>query len=388
MGDVRTTLRIALLGTRGVPARYGGFETAVEEIGAGLVERGHEVVVYCREAYDGGETYRGMRRVVLPALRRKALETLTHTGLSSLHCLRHRPDAALVFNAANAPYIAVLRAARIPTALHIDGHDARRAKWRGIGAWYYRAATRWGSAVANEVVVDSRAIQAELHDEGGIDARFIAYGAPDPAVGDRQAAALMAPLGLEPGGYHLVVARFEPENQLLEIVEGYAVTASEQPLVVVGFAGYPGDYARAITEAAARDPRVRLLGAVWDQDLLDALYAGAATYIHGHSVGGTNPSLLRAMAQCTPVIAYDCPYNRETTGGAALFFSGAQDVADQLKTAEVESHRMWRLAAELGGRAREHYRWPAVTDAFEDLLLELASGRRSHNDQGTAQLTR
>jgi glycosyltransferase involved in cell wall biosynthesis len=368
-------LRIALLGTRGVPARYGGFETAVEEIGARLVERGHEVTVYCREPFHVGSSYRGMRRVVLPAFRRKALETITHTGLSALHAMGRRPDCALVFNAANAPYIAMLRAARVPTALHIDGHDARRAKWRGIGAKYYVAATRWGSALADAVVVDSRAIQDELRDEFGVRSHFIAYGAPESAVDDRETAALLAEQRLTPGGYHLVVARFEPENQLLEIIEGYRATASTLPLVVVGFAGYPGDYARAINQAAASDPRVRLTGAIWDQQLLDAMYCGAATYIHGHSVGGTNPSLLRAMAQSTPVLAFDCPYNRETTGGAALFFAGAQDLADQLQRTEADQAATLRLGLEAGLRAREHYRWPEVTDAFEELALEIAGAR-------------
>lgn len=365
-------LRIALLGTRGVPARYGGFETAVEEIGARLVERGHEVTVYCREEHQSGEHYRGMRRVVLPSLRRKALETLTHTGVSVLHALGRRPDAALVFNAANAPYVALLRAAGVPTALHIDGHDAKRAKWAGLGARYYRGATRWGSAMASAVVVDSRAIQAELGDQLGVRSRFIAYGAPERAVDEQRVAALLASQGLTPGEYHLVVARFEPENQLLEIVEGYAVTSSTLPLVVVGFAGYPGDYARTVIEAAAEDPRVRLMGAIWDQDLLDALYAGAATYIHGHSVGGTNPSLLRAMSQSTPVIAFDCAYNRETTGDQALFFGGAGDLADQVKVAEVEPEVAIRLGREAGLRAAQHYRWPEVTDDFESLARDIA----------------
>ena len=224
----------------------------------------------------------------------------------------------------------------IPVALHIDGHDARRAKWSGLGARYYRSATKWGSAIADAVIVDSHAVQAELAADYGVRADYIAYGAPEVHLDDRQVADIVGRHGLAPGGYHLVVARFEPENQVLEIVEGYAASSAQLPLVVVGFAGYPGDYARSVVEAAGRDDRVRLLGAVWDQQLLDALYAGARSYVHGHSVGGTNPSLLRAMAQSTPTIAYDCAYNRETTGGAALWFHGSDDVSDQLKVAEAE----------------------------------------------------
>ena len=370
--DHDVALKIALLGTRGVPARYGGFETAVEEIGAGLVRRGHDVTAYCRAVSASGDTYRGMRLVVLPAVRRKALETLTHTGLSALHALKDRPDVALVFNAANAPYVALLRAAGVPTALHIDGHDARRAKWTGLGARYYRSATRWGCAVADAVIVDSRAVQEELEREHRVRSDYIAYGVPEPRVDEAGAATLVAQQGLTPRGYHLVVARFEPENQLLEIVGGYAASSAELPLVVVGFAGYPGDYARAVVEAASLNPQVRLMGAVWDQQLLDALYASARTYIHGHSVGGTNPSLLRAMAQSTPVIAFDCPYNRETTGGAALWFTSADDLSDQVKAAEVDPDEASTLGREAGRRAAQHYRWCSVTDDYERLAIRLA----------------
>ena len=368
-------LRIALLGTRGVPARYGGFETAVEEIGAALAQRGHDVTVYCRDRSASGQDYRGMRRVVLPSVRRKAWETITHTGLGVLHALRHRPDVALVFNAANAPYVAMLRIGGVPAALHIDGHDAERAKWAGFGALYYRFATRWGSAVARAVVVDSRAIGHELSRDHGVHSDYIAYGAGASQMSSTQSAGVVSDYGLTPDGYHLVVARFEPENHVLDIVRGYLASSAQLPLVVVGFAGYPGDYARSIAEAAAGHPQIRLAGAVWDQQLLDALYAQARTYVHGHSVGGTNPSLLRAMAQATPVIAYDCPYNVETTGGAALWFGSEGELGDHLKLAETEPERAALLGEQAGRRAEEHYRWSVVADAYERLALDLA--RRS-----------
>jgi glycosyltransferase involved in cell wall biosynthesis len=294
--------------------------------------------------------------------------------VSALHALWHRPDVALVFNAANAPFVALLRLAGVPVALHVDGHDARRAKWRGLGALYYRLATRWGSAVARAVVVDSEAVREELAREEGVRSDYyIAYGAGRPQTGTAHADELLTHYGVTPGGYHLVVARFEPENNVLEILQGYAASSSHLPLVVVGFAGYPGDYARSIVEAAAMHPEIHLVGAVWDQQLLDGLYAHARTYVHGHSVGGTNPSLLRAMAQSTPVIAYDCPYNRETTGGAALWFSSEDDLSDMLKVAETEPEVPARLGEQAGERAHEHYRWSAVADAYEQLARDLTA---------------
>jgi glycosyltransferase involved in cell wall biosynthesis len=359
-------VRVALIGTRGVPARYGGFETAVEEIGSGLSERGHEVTVYCRNSSEVGAVHRGMRRVILPAVRRKAVETLTHSALSTLHALRHRPDVAIVFNAANAPFVGVLRAAGIRTVLHIDGHDERRRKWQGVGRLYYLIATRVGIALAHEVIADSVAIQRELAASYGVTSVYIPYGAHTSINGPASAQAVLDGIGLTVDGFHLLVARFEPENQVLEIVQSYLAAECELPLVLVGFSGFPSDYAEQI--AAVADPRICRLGAVWDQHLLDALYAGAASYVHGHSVGGTNPSLLRAMVNGAPVIAYDCPYNRETTGGHALWFDRARPAAGAMM-AKLERDES---AAERGENARQravtHYLWADVVTAYEGVM--------------------
>jgi glycosyltransferase involved in cell wall biosynthesis len=364
-------VRVALIGTRGAPARYGGFETAVEEIGAGLVERGHDVTVYCRDENDAGTSYRGMRRVVLPAVRRKALETLSHSGLSALHAVWRRAHVAMVFNAANAPFLLLLRLAGLRTLLHIDGHDARRTKWRGLGQRYYSWATRLGLRLADVVVVDSQAMQDELHALYGVQAEYVAYGASTSAGGREEVTSRLRAIGLEPDGYHLVVARFEPENHVLEILQSYVAEDAELPLVLVGFEGFPSYYDAKI--AAIQDPRIVRLGAVWDQELLDALYAGAATYVHGHSVGGTNPSLLRAMINGAPVIAFDCPYNRETTGGHALWFDNGRTTAGELMVKSERDDFRDDQAELARHRAKAHYTWPDVVGAYELLLKATTS---------------
>jgi glycosyltransferase involved in cell wall biosynthesis len=359
-------MRVALIGTRGAPARYGGFETAVEEIGAGLSELGHDVTVYCRTEPDAGSHYRGMRRVVLPAMHRKALETLSHSALSTLHAIWNRTAVAVVFNAANSPFLLLLRMFGVRTLLHIDGHDARRQKWRGLGERYYSWAARLGLRLADVVIVDSQAMQTELHEMYGVQPTYIAYGAKTSATGPEQVRDLLAPLGLAPDGFHLLVARFEPENHVLEIVESYARSDAALPLVLVGFSGFPADYDMRID--AVEDPRVIRLGAVWDQQLLDALYAGAASYVHGHSVGGTNPSLLRAMINGAPIIAFECPYNRETTAGHALWFDNVRTrPGDLLEKVENDEFRHARgdLARD---RATSHYVWSEVVSAYACVL--------------------
>jgi len=356
-------MHIAMIGTRGVPAQYGGFETAVEEVGKRLVERGHRVTVYCRNADQSLDSYLGMELVNLPALRKRSVETLSHTGLSVLHAMRHRPDAAVLFNAGNAPYIGWLTAARIPTAIHMDGLEWKRAKWAGFGAKYYKRAERVAARSGLALIADAQGIADYLKEEYGRDSHLIAYGAPILHPGTER----LAELDVKPGRYHLVVARMEPENHVDVIVEGYRRSGSTTPLVVVGSAPYGDDHIAHIKSLAA-DSDVRFVGGVWDQELLNQLYAHARSYLHGHSVGGTNPSLLRALGAGAPVTAYDVNFNIEVTAGHARFFCTSEDVAMAIKEDDDDPSS----ACERGEAGRAHvadaYQWDAVSDHYQEML--------------------
>ena len=375
-------MRIALLGTRGVPARYGGFETAVEEVGRRLADRGHRVVVYCRTGDERGprpEQYLGMDLVHLPAARKRSLETLSHSALSVAHLLGHRPDAAIVFNAANAPLLPALRAARVPVATHVDGLEWKRAKWGPIGQRYYRMAESLAVRWSDALIADAQGIADYYQGEFGAPTTLLTYGAPLVQPGaDR-----LTELDLAPGGYHLVVARFEPENHVDVIVDGYRRSSASKPLVVVGSAPYSDEYTARVHGLA--DERVRFLGGVWDQEQLDQLYANSYTYLHGHSVGGTNPSLLRAIGAGAAVLAYDVDFNREVVADSGRFFVSPADVAGLVEAAESDPAGV-RAA---GTRARElagRYDWDHVAAGYEELALRLAgrhlparrpSGRRT-----------
>ncbi|MGO2003597.1 DUF1972 domain-containing protein [Arthrobacter rhombi] len=361
-------LSVALVGTRGVPARYGGFETAIEEVGRRLVERGHEVVVYCRRPEAGApqpDEYLGMKLVNLPAMRRRTLETLSHTGLSAAHLLRHRTDAAIVFNAANAPWLPLLRAAKIPVATHVDGLEWQRAKWGPLGSRYYRTceslAVRWSDAL----IADAEGIAEYYTDRFHAPTSLITYGAP---LLDSEASDRLAELELEAGRYHLVVARFEPENHVDIIVDGYARSSAKLPLVVVGSAPYNDDYTRKVHSLA--DSRVRFLGGVWDQEQLDQLYANSAVYWHGHSVGGTNPSLLRALGAGTAVNAFDVGFNREVLRSAGEFFQTAADIPALVQSAESDRTALESRAAQSRLEAGR-YDWDIVARDYERLCFKL-----------------
>lgn len=375
-------LSIAMVGTRGVPAAYGGFETAIEEIGSRLVERGHEITVYCRrgnhakrsgdEAATDPKIHHGMRLVHLPALRRKSLETLSHTAFSALHhVVKGRQDAVFVFNAANAPFVPAFRRGGAGVAVHVDGLEWKRAKWGPVGQKYYRTAEELSVRWADALIADAQGIADYYEHEFSVPTRLIAYGAP---IMEDLRPERLTEVGVNPGQYHLAVARFEPENHVDVILEAYSRSEAKYPLVVVGSAPYESDHVARINQIAASDKRIKLLGGVWDQDLLDQLYAHSMTYLHGHSVGGTNPSLLRAMGAGAPTIAYDVVFNREVLGNSGQFFQDAHDLAAQLGEVETSPETMSRAGQRLQLRARENYDWDLVTDGYEELAYSLAAG--------------
>lgn len=366
-------MRIAMIGTRGVPAIYGGFETAVEEVGSRLVELNHEVIVYCRGDNRAAQ-HLGMDRVVLPALRRRALETLSHTALSVAHLTAHRTDVALVFNAANAPLLPIIRMARIPVAVHVDGLEWQRGKWGPHGRRYYRAAERMSVALADELISDAEGIRDYYRARYGADSLYLPYGAP---IIEREDKDRLAELGLVAGDYHLVVARLEPENHVDVIVDGYRRSRATKPLVVVGTVPYGSAHQERIRALAADDPRIRLLGGLWDQGLLNNLYAGSATYLHGHSVGGTNPSLLRAMGAGADVIAWDVCFNREVIGETGRFFRSAEDLPGLLYDAEARPDDGRARGERAQHRAADRYRWDEVAKGYEQLCEGLLNRTRS-----------
>ena len=351
------SLRIAFMGTRGAPALYGGFETAVEEIGARLADRGHEVTVYCRNPGQKITQYRGMKLVNLPAIHQRMAETLSHTGVSTAHAIvKARPEACFLMNAGNAPFLPALSAAGIPTAIHLDGVESQREKWRGAGAKYYRWAEK--SAVKNGkyLISDAQAIADYVRLTYGRESEVIAYGAE------------VSPEHVRSNDFHLIVARLEPENHVLEAIHGYVQSGTSVPLKIVGSAPYSDWYIDKLKEASTSN--VEFLGGVYDQDVLNDLYANCVTYTHGHSVGGTNPSLLRAMGAGAPTLAFDCEFNREVTADRALFWRDAEQYAQLLNN--LESQDLRTMGSELRERVATVYQWDLVTDKYEELARRMA----------------
>lgn len=357
-------MRIALLGTRGIPANYGGFETFAEELSTRLAARGHHVTVYCR-ARSGAPEFRGVHLQYLPTIRHKYLDTVAHTFLSSLHLLAHRTNVALYCNAANAVFTLWPRMLGIPTALNVDGIERKREKWNRLARAWYLVSERLATVFPTAMITDARAIQDYYRDRYGKESRFIPYGAE---VGRIEDASLVRKLGLEPGKYFLYVSRMEPENRALEVRQAFESFTAPYQLALVGDAPYAREYIQRVRDT--RDPRVIIPGAIYGEGYRQ-LGSHCFAYIHATEVGGTHPALIEAMGRGALVLYRNTPENAEVTGDAGIPFE-PDDLASKLRLVlempEAERERLRRAAME---RVREHYSWDAVTDAYERLLNSL-----------------
>jgi glycosyltransferase involved in cell wall biosynthesis len=357
-------VRIALLGTRGIPANYGGFETFAEELSTRLVERGHQVTVYCREVHPES-LYRGVRLQYLPTIRHKYFDTIAHTAVSTWHLLRHRPDVALYCNGANAIFTVWPRLLGVPVALNVDGIERKRKKWnRAARAWYL--VSEWLSKFCPTVVVtDALTIQEYYRQRYGKESVFIPYGAE---VGKVDTAEALGPLGLEAGRYFLYVSRLEPENHPLEVREAFEQVVTPMKLALIGDAPYAHDYIRQVRDTT--DPRIVMPGAIYGAGYRE-LGSHCFAYIHATEVGGTHPALIEAMGRGALVLYRNTPENAEVAGDAGIPFEPG-DLAGALRRAlamaEFDRERLRQAAI---ARVRARYSWDAVTGAYEELLMGL-----------------
>jgi len=368
-------MNVAILGTRGIPASYSGFETAVEQISSRLTARGHRVTVYCRpHVVDPGiAEWKGAQLVHLPTVRNKYLDTFVHTLFASLHAARRlKPDVALFFIAGNSPLCLITRAQGIPTVINVDGSDSDRRKWNRFAKAYLRAAERLSPRLATRAITDSHAV-ADLYERRyGRSIEVVPYGAEVPASPGE---GTLDRLGLEPRRYVLFVGRLEPENNPHLLVEAWARIPSEvtkgMKLVVVGGAPYATEYIKRVRRAA--DPRVLFPGYVFGPGYWE-LQQNAYLFCAPTEVGGTHPVILEALAAGNCVLVNDYRPNAETVGEAGVYFSGEEGVPDLARQLErllldpevVEDYR---------GRALERaelYSWDTVATAYEQMLLEVS----------------
>ncbi len=373
-------MRIAILGTRGIPANYGGFETFTEHLSTRLVARGHDVTVYCRSHYVSPREleFQGVHLKVLPTVRHKYFDTVVHTFLSALHAMPRRYDAALICNAANAPFASILRLTGTPVALNVDGLEHKRKKWNSIARNYYLLAEKLATILPTETVTDARVIQEYYQARYRVASTMIAYGAeverrPDPTVRRWR---------VEPNRYVLYVSRLEPENNAQMVIEAFKRVRTAHRLLIVGDAPYARDYIHDLKERARRDNRIVFTGFVFGRDYR-ALQQNAYCYIHATEVGGTHPALLEAMGFGNCVLTLAAPENIEAVGDAGIPYTDENDLAEKLQRVLRDGSLVQSYRNRAQARVQEMYDWDYVVDRYEDLFARMAGLSLPERDRST-----
>lgn len=369
------TRTVRILGTHGVPAAYGGFETAAEQVGLYLRDQGWRVVVYCQAEGDGPvveDVWNGLERVTIPVPRTGWLGTATFDLHSIRHAARHR-DLCLTFGYNTAVFNVVQRVLGIPNVINMDGIEWSRSRWGLARQTILYLNERIACWVGNELIADHPEIKTYLHTRAPArKVTTITYGGP--TVTDAPTSPVQAH-GLVPGKYLTLIARPIPENSILEIVQGFSRRQRGVELVVLGaYAPESDDFHRRVLAEASSE--VRFVGPVYEPERVQALRFHSLGYVHGHTVGGTNPSLVEALGAGNPVIAHDNAYNRWVAQGAGLYFRTVDDVDARLTELLGDPALRLRLGRAARDRHRAEFTWDHVAGQYEDLLDKAAGSRR------------
>lgn len=364
--------RIAILGTRGIPAQYGGFETFAEELSVRMASLGADVTVYCIANGKRLSSFKGVKLEYVPDANFGPLTTVVFDA----RCLwraRKGYDVVYMLGYGAAQFLFIPKLFGSTVWLNPDGIEWKRAKWSRIAKAYFRAMELFSARLPDRLIADAEGVRAhmQMRHRRLPACAVIPYGAP--ILEHSPDSSLLAEWGIEPERYYLVVCRVEPENHVLEIIKGFAASKSPHTLIVVGDVEAPTEYARSV--AALKSDRVRMIGTVYDKPKLQSLRYHSLAYFHGHSVGGTNPSLLEAMGCGNLVVAHDNPFNREVLGDAGWFFACSDDIPSIVEAVEtLDMAEKARARDYVRARIRSRYNWENITAEYMELLM--ADARR------------
>jgi glycosyltransferase involved in cell wall biosynthesis len=366
-------MRIAIIGSRGYPYVYSGYETFVKELVERLVKQNIEVVVYCHKNLF--KTYpaevNGVKLKYFSTIESKALSQFVHSFQTMLHACFQRYDVVLVVNSANGPFGLFTKIFRKKTAINVDGLEWLRPKWRGLGAKYFYFASKLSTKLYDKVITDSFEMQKIYLNEFKSDSTVIAYGAnirysKDPSM--------IRKWHLSPQEYYLIVGRLIPDNNADLLVEEFVRSRSKKKLVIVGDVPYKDAYAAKIKTVT--DPRVVFTGYVTDQNELAELYHNCYVYLHGHQYGGTNPTMLKALAYGCAILALDTVFNKEMLEGGnyGFFFSKqAGDLAQVIDETEKNDSVLDTFRAKARERIVNNYTWEKICSQYMELFRELGN---------------
>jgi len=372
-------LKIAIIGSRGYPIVYSGYETFVKEVSERLVAQNISVRVYCQKHLFSTrpKNVNGVELVYMPTVQTKSLNQLVHSFFSMLHACFSKTDVILVVNAANGPFGLISLLAQKKTLINVDGLEWLRPKWKGLGAAYFKFAAKLATLFYNTIITDAEAMRQVYLQTFKANSTVIAYGAnirhsKNPELIDR--------FGLTPNEYFLIVGRLIPDNNSDLILEGFKKANSNKKLVIVGDVPYQDAYAQGM-KANASD-QILFLGYITDSEVLAELYHQSYAYLHGHEYGGTNPTMLKAMAYGCAILALDTVFNREMleNGQFGWFFQKTSDsVALYLQQAEHNPQAVQTLKEKARDGITQKYNWDEVTRAYVTVFKALMYNGKSHS---------
>lgn len=367
-------IRLAILGIRGIPANYGGFETFIEELAPRLVQRGHKVTVYGRSNIIDykDKYYKGVKLVILPTISHKYLDTVIHTFLSIIHCSFYRYDIVFMLNAANSPFAFIPRLTGKKAVLNVDGIERLRKKWNRLGRLYYRICEYLATKLPNAVVSDAEVIRKYYLKIYKKESMMIPYGANIERINSRN---ILEKFNLQPTSYILYVSRLEPENNAHIVIKAFKNIKTDKKLVIIGDAPYATKYKFYLRDLAKDDSRIIFTGFIFGEGYKE-FQSNAYCYVQATEVGGTHPALIEAMGFGNCVIANGTPENIEVVSDAGIIYK-KNDIEDlERKLQHVIDYP--NIIKDYGKRAQErvkqNYSWESVTEKYENLFLQILKG--------------
>jgi glycosyltransferase involved in cell wall biosynthesis len=360
-------MRIAILGSRGIPVSYGGFETLAEELSVRLVKKRHEVTVYCCRPYStvSERTYKGVKRIVLSTVRTKVLEKPVYALFSLLSSSVRDYDVVLMLGISVSPFCFIPRLTGKKVIINIDGLEWQRRKWGFVISSFLKFEERMAWTTTDMVVTDSRWVREYCRDRYGKDSVYIAYGTE---MINYPPGNILKRYGLNRNEYILYVSRFEPENNPLVVREAYdAIRNPSKKLVMVGDAPYADSYLRKVKDTD--NPGVLFTGYLFG-DAYKELLSNAYCSIQATEVGGTHPALVEAMGAGRCVLANDVPEHREVLGDAGIYYSGKEQLASKMQELMADTLLVQEKGGAAGKIAEEQYSWTKITDEYEGLFLK------------------
>ena len=370
-------LKISIIGSRGYPYVYSGYETLVKNIGERMVAKGVQVTVYCHSyLFDQKpKQLNGIHLKYIPTIKSKSLSQPIHSFLAFWHAAFSNADVVLVLNVSNGPFGIITRLFKKPTLINVDGLEWMRPKWKGFGAIYFKWAAKMAVRFMDLIVTDAVAMQTIYKNEFNTDSVVITYGA-DSNKGASET--LLNKWQLQSQDYYLIVGRMIPDNNSDIIIEGFINSSSTKKLVIVGDVPYQDAYATKIK--SYQDDRLVFTGYITNGDELASLYKYCFAYMHGHEFGGTNPTLLKAMANGCAIGAIDTVFSREVLQNdqfGTYFKKDIYALSNWFQWAEANPEKLSALRLIVSNGLNEKYDWDLVTDLYLYHLKALVNKKRA-----------